>query len=82
MFLFSFRDGGIYANNIISETYNEGELITVSILLTASHKGYFEFRIGEYDNTVIKGDKEGKLIGTLLKQVNEFLIFIKKYLTI
>ena len=69
-----FRDGGKFANNIIVESYKSGQTITVEVLLTASHKGYFEFRIGKYDNTTIKGDRFGKLIGTLLSQVRKVLI--------
>ena len=55
---------------IIGKTYKRGEQITIKVLLTASHKGYFEFRIGEYDNTKIQGDREGKLKGHLLKLVS------------
>ena len=45
-------------------------MINVEIKLTASHKGYFEFRIGKYDESIIKGDAYGKLIGYLLAQVS------------
>jgi len=62
-------DGGRYGNRIIGKTYKRGQTITVDVLLTASHLGYFEFRIGEFDNKDTSGDNEGKLNGYLMKLV-------------
>ena len=42
--------GGKYANGIIVRHYREGETITVSVELTTSHLGYFEFRICPNNN--------------------------------
>merc|ERR1712168_209376 len=62
-------DGGRYGNRIIGKTYKRGQTITVDVLLTASHLGYFEVRIGEFDNKDTSGDNEGKLNGYLMKLV-------------
>merc|ERR1712121_6983 len=61
-------DGGKYANGIIGKTYKAGEVIKVRVKLTASHLGYFEFRIGKFDDKRTSGDEEGKLNGVLLKR--------------
>ena len=37
--------GGIYANGIITETYQSGEVIEVRVRITANHMGWFEFRL-------------------------------------
>ncbi|CAG5124618.1 unnamed protein product [Candidula unifasciata] len=37
--------GGKYANGIISRQYTQGDVIEVTVHITANHKGYFEFRI-------------------------------------
>lgn len=63
-------DGGRYGNRIIGKTYKRGEIITVDVLLTASHFGYFEFRIGEFDTKPTSGDNVGKLNGYLMKLVS------------
>ncbi|XP_066917857.1 uncharacterized protein [Clytia hemisphaerica] len=63
-------DGGRFGNRIIGKTYKSGEAIKINVLLTASHLGYFEFRIGDFSNSDTSGDKEGKLKGVLLKQVS------------
>lgn len=39
------EEGGKYANGIIVRTYDPGEEITVTVELTASHKGYFQFKL-------------------------------------
>ena len=36
--------GGTYAKGIISRTYQEEDVITVTVTITAHHKGWFEFR--------------------------------------
>ena len=48
---------GKYANNIISKTYKKGQVITVKVELTANHKGYFTFRIGDIGNPPITEEK-------------------------
>ncbi|KAK2720990.1 hypothetical protein QYM36_004768, partial [Artemia franciscana] len=37
--------GGIYATGTIVRTYAEGQVIPVTIQITAVHKGYYEFRL-------------------------------------
>jgi hypothetical protein len=39
------EDGGKYATGIIGRTYESGELINITIDITANHFGYFEFRL-------------------------------------
>ncbi len=39
------EDGGKYATGIIGRIYQSGELINVTIDITANHFGYFEFRL-------------------------------------
>ena len=38
---------GKYANNIITKTYRKGNEIDVMVHITANHKGYFTFRLGD-----------------------------------
>lgn len=37
--------GGMYANGIITRTYNAGQDVQVDVQITANHKGYFEFKL-------------------------------------
>ncbi|CAL1532026.1 unnamed protein product [Lymnaea stagnalis] len=37
--------GGKYANGIITREYKQGDVIDVTVHITANHKGFFEFRI-------------------------------------
>ncbi|CAG7717696.1 unnamed protein product, partial [Allacma fusca] len=37
--------GGLYYRNIIVRNYTEGQVIPTDVELTASHLGYFEFRL-------------------------------------
>lgn len=41
---------GKYANGIIVRSYQPGEEISVSVLVTANHKGYFTFRLCRNNN--------------------------------
>jgi len=41
---------GKYANGIIVRSYQPGQEITVSVLVTANHKGYFTFRLCRNNN--------------------------------
>eukprot|EP00794_Sanderia_malayensis_P016057 gene16057-17680_t len=63
------NDGGRYANGIIAKTYKRGEVIEVEVHLTSNHQGWFEFRIGKYDDASIQGDAMGRLKGHLLEVV-------------
>ncbi|XP_061198092.1 uncharacterized protein LOC133206178 [Saccostrea echinata] len=42
--------GGRYATGIISKRYTEGQIIDVKVKITASHLGYFEFRLCPNNN--------------------------------
>ncbi|XP_064601261.1 uncharacterized protein LOC135467415 [Liolophura sinensis] len=42
--------GGKFANGIIVKQYEKGEIISVTVQLTANHKGWFEFRICKNNN--------------------------------
>lgn len=42
--------GGRYATGIIVRNYVQGETISVSVEITTSHLGHFEFRICPYNN--------------------------------
>ncbi|XP_011429461.3 uncharacterized protein [Magallana gigas] len=42
--------GGRYATGIISRRYTEGQIIDVKVKITASHMGYFEFRLCPNNN--------------------------------
>jgi len=70
IFCFPFSDGGRYANGIITRSYRKGQNIEVDIFLTTSHLGYFEFRIGAFDNRKTEGDAIGKLKGHLMELVS------------
>ncbi|XP_069120053.1 location of vulva defective 1-like isoform X2 [Argopecten irradians] len=45
--------GGKYASGIISKSYSMGDIITIKVLLTSNHLGFFEFRLCE-NNDVTK----------------------------
>lgn len=47
-----------------------GQVIEVDVLLTTSHAGHFEFRIGAFDDSKTKGDRIGKLQGHLMELVS------------
>ncbi|XP_033749008.1 uncharacterized protein LOC117333697 [Pecten maximus] len=42
--------GGKYATGTIVRHYSEGQTISVNVQITASHKGYFEFRLCPHNN--------------------------------
>ncbi|XP_060076004.1 uncharacterized protein LOC132555668 [Ylistrum balloti] len=42
--------GGKYATGTIVRHYSEGQTINVNVQITASHKGYFEFRLCPHNN--------------------------------
>ncbi|CAF0742985.1 unnamed protein product [Adineta ricciae] len=44
-----FEKGGAMYKGTIVKTYNQGQQIDVKVVLTANHKGYFEFRLCNLD---------------------------------
>jgi len=44
------KGGSLYLGKIV-KTYRQGEAIEVKVVLTANHKGYFEFRLCNLDNS-------------------------------
>lgn len=50
--------GGIYATNTIVRTYQQGQMITATIQITANHAGFFEFRICPATNPSIEVTQE------------------------
>merc|ERR1712168_386183 len=72
------EDGGKYSNGIIAKTYKKGQMITVTVHLTTSHLGFFEFRIGDFsDGKKTAGDARGKLLGSLMKLEDRSTKFTK-----
>ena len=45
-------------------------MVDAEVKLTATHKGYFQFRVGDFTNKTIEGEDSGKLKGYLLKVLN------------
>ncbi|KAK3084413.1 hypothetical protein FSP39_013210 [Pinctada imbricata] len=43
--------GGEYASGMISRTYIQGQTMLVKVMITVSHRGYFEFHICPNNNT-------------------------------
>ena len=48
---------GKYANNIITRTYRIGQEVEVKVQITANHKGYFTFKIGDIGRGPITEEK-------------------------
>ena len=48
---------GRYANNIITRTYSKGQEIEVKVHISAHHKGYFTFEIGDIGHAPITDEK-------------------------
>jgi len=42
--------GGIFATGTIVRTYKQGDIIPVTIQITATHKGYYEFKLCPNNN--------------------------------
>ena len=42
--------GGKYGRGIIARTYSQGDVITVTVRITANHLGYFTFKLCPNDN--------------------------------
>lgn len=42
--------GGVFATGTITRSYSEGQIIPVTIDITALHKGYYEFKICPNNN--------------------------------
>merc|ERR1711936_236072 len=64
------NDGGHWGNKIIAQTYTKGQVIDITVRLTTSHKGTFEFRVGDFSNSKTAGDSIGKLQGELMELVS------------
>jgi hypothetical protein len=63
--------GGKYANGIITGNYVSGQIIEVSVLITANHKGYFVFKLCE--NNDISQDKDQSCFDKLVLFYNLIL---------
>jgi len=50
--------GGRFGRGIITGTYTEGQVISVTVELTSNHKGYFEYRICPHNNPLVPADQE------------------------
>ncbi|CAL8143129.1 unnamed protein product [Orchesella dallaii] len=50
--------GGLYGRGIITGSYQAGQVINVQIDLTASHLGYFEFRLCPQNNPLVPATQE------------------------
>ena len=50
--------GGKYGRGVIVGTYQQGAEIEVGVELTASHKGYFEFKICPHNNKKVPTNQE------------------------
>ena len=68
--------GGKYASGIITGTYTKGQTITVSIVITATHRGYHEFRLCPVNNPKIRATQDC-LDRYLLKHPNGDTQFIE-----
>ncbi|XP_065927744.1 uncharacterized protein [Magallana gigas] len=51
--------GGIYATGAIGKRYKRGDIIKVKIVLTAYHKGYFQFKICPHNNPTRRVSQAG-----------------------
>merc|ERR1712062_376222 len=60
-------DGGKYANGLIARMYNKGQVIPITIFLETTHHGWWEFRIGAFNEKRTAGDKMGHLAGPLME---------------
>ena len=60
---YTFTLTGKYANGIIAKTYKKGQVIPITIFLETTHHGWWEFRIGKFDEKRTSGDKMGHLDG-------------------
>jgi Lytic polysaccharide mono-oxygenase, cellulose-degrading len=41
--------GGLYGEGVIVQNYTQGQVISVIVMITANHRGYFEFKICNLD---------------------------------
>ena len=53
---------GKYANNIITRTYKQGQIVNVKVQITANHKGYFTFKVGNIGTPPITEEKLNHLL--------------------
>ncbi|BFZ25675.1 hypothetical protein BsWGS_28713 [Bradybaena similaris] len=59
--------GGRYATGTIAKTYTQGQTITITLIITVNHKGYFEFSLCP-NNNVHKAVTEACLQRYVLQQ--------------
>ncbi|XP_062592172.1 uncharacterized protein LOC134253624 [Saccostrea cucullata] len=69
--------GGRYAKGIISRRYKEGEIIEAQVKITASHLGYFEFRLCP-NNDIHKPATQACLDQYILHQPNGSVRFMEQ----
>ncbi|XP_061197891.1 uncharacterized protein LOC133206002 [Saccostrea echinata] len=69
--------GGRYAKGIISRRYKEGEIIEAQVKITASHLGYFEFRLCP-NNDIHKPATQACLDQYVLHQPNGSVRFMEQ----
>ncbi|GFO13098.1 cell wall integrity and stress response component 4-like [Plakobranchus ocellatus] len=50
--------GGKYATGIITRTYTQGAEVKAKVMITANHKGWFEFGICPVNNYTVKATEE------------------------
>ncbi|KAH9495247.1 hypothetical protein Btru_016172 [Bulinus truncatus] len=50
--------GGKYANGIIAREYKQGDVIDITVHITANHKGFFEFRICPVEDPKVEVTQE------------------------
>jgi len=61
--------GSIYANGVIARTYTSGDNIKATVVVTAPHRGYFEFKICPLTDSTVEAT-QGCLDQHLLVQPN------------
>ncbi|EDO33411.1 predicted protein [Nematostella vectensis] len=55
---------GKYATGFITQTYTQGQIISVKIHITANHQGWFEYRIGKIGTPPITQSKLTQLLAS------------------
>ena len=71
--------GGLFATGTIVRRYTQGQVINVTVRLTATHKGYYEFKLCPNNNVNQDPPQEcfercvqRKIFGTYLKRIIRF----------
>ena len=50
--------GGLFATGTIVRTYTQGQIIPVTIQLTATHRGFYEFKLCPNNNIQKDGNQD------------------------